>query len=168
MSRAFPICGLLVIAATLPSTACGGGVDVDAEREGLLAVDREFAQASVQFGADQAFYMYLADEAVWLPNNSARMVGPESIRDALAATRGMTLDWAPMDGAVSASGDLGYTWGTWEASVPDVETGGVEVSTGRYVTVWRRDSSGSWRVVLDMGNNGAPPESLEDEGEPGP
>lgn len=167
MSRALSICTLLVGTATLPIAACGSGVDVETEREGLLAVDREFAQASVQFGAAQAFYIYMADDVVWLPNGSERKVGPESVRDALAAVRGMTLDWAPTDGAVSASGDLGYTWGTWEATVPDVETGGVEVSTGRYVTVWRRDPDGSWRVALDMGNDGAPPES-EEAGEPGP
>ncbi len=168
MFRALAIRLLLLTTATLPLMACGGGADAEAERESLLAADREFAQASVQFGAPQAFYMYMADEAVWLPNESERRVGPESIRDALAEIRGMTLDWAPVDGAVSASGDLGYTWGTWEATVPDVETGEMAISTGRYVTVWRRDPAGSWRVVLDMGNKEASPELAEDEGEDGP
>jgi ketosteroid isomerase-like protein len=167
MSRA-SICPLLVILTTLPVFACGGDGD-ETQREELLAVDREFAQASVQFGAPQAFYMYMADEAVWLPNESDRRIGPESIRDALAEIRGLTLDWAPLDGDVSVSGDLGYTWGTWEATVADVETGGASVSTGRYVTVWRRDPDGSWRAVLDMGNREAPPASEEsDEQEAGP
>jgi ketosteroid isomerase-like protein len=167
MSRALSIGTLLVITAIPPLTACGTGADIETEREGLLTVDREFAQASVQFGAAQAFYMYMADAAAMLPNGSERVVGPESIRDFMEASRGMTLDWVPIDGAVAASGDLGYTWGTWEATTPDVETGGAAISTGRYVTVWRRDADGSWRVLLDMGNNGAPPESEEGAGEPG-
>ena len=167
MSRALSTVPLSHIASAF-LVACGGGGDVETELEGLLAIDREFAQASVQFGAAQAFYMYLADGAVWLPNEAERLVGPESIRDALAANRGLTLDWTPIDGAVSESGDLGYTWGTWEATVPDVETGGAAISVGRYVTVWRRDADGSWRVVLDMGNKDAPPEPAEDVGDDAP
>lgn len=152
----------LVTIGAVVSVACGGGADAEAERDALLAMDREFAQASVQFGAPQAFYMYMADDAVMLPNGSERLVGPESIRDAMAENRGMTLDWTPIDGAVAASGELGYTWGTWTATSPDAETGGVTLSTGRYLTVWRRDDNEAWRVVLDMGNDEAPAEPAED------
>ena len=162
MHRGFSIRSLVAITAVHSAAACGGGAGAETEREALLAMDREFAQASVQFGAPQAFYMYMADDAVMLPNGSERLVGPESIRDALAANRGMTLDWTPIDGAVAASGDLGYTWGTWKATSPDLETGGVTLSSGRYLTVWRREVNGPWRVVLDMGNDEAPAESRED------
>ena len=175
-SRSLRIGTRLAATSTFFLTACGGAGDADAAREELLAVDREFAQASVQFGPAQAFYIYMADDVVWLPNESERLVGPESVRDALAAIPGLTLDWTPLDGAVSSSGDLGYTWGTWEAVVPEVETGGSRISTGRYATVWRRDPDGSWRVVLDMGNKDAPPTSgdgaqgagAEEGGESGP
>jgi ketosteroid isomerase-like protein len=156
MTRTHPIPALLACGLTVALAACGAGIDVEAEREALLAMDREFAQASVQFGPAQAFYMYMADGAVQLVDGAERRVGPAAIRDALAGAPGLTLDWQPVDGAVAESGDLGYTWGTWEATSPDVETGGVTLSTGRYVSVWRRDPSGAWQVIFDMGNDGPP------------
>jgi ketosteroid isomerase-like protein len=44
------------------------------------------------------------------------------------------------------SGDLGYTWGHYK-----ITTDG-ETKHGKYMTVWHRESDGTWKVIADMGN----------------
>jgi len=48
------------------------------------------------------------------------------------------------------SGDLGYTHGTYRRERVNSEDEAV-VETGRYVTIWRRNADGKWKVVLDIG-----------------
>jgi hypothetical protein len=39
-----------------------------------------------------------------------------------------------------------------EAMATSDTEGNKAVETGRYLTVWRRDSEGAWKVVVDMGS----------------
>ena len=59
------------------------------------------------------------------------------------------------------SGDLGYTWGTWNRRLPPARGGraGTAAGTGKerfesgiYTRVWVRDRSGQWKVALDVLN----------------
>jgi ketosteroid isomerase-like protein len=59
------------------------------------------------------------------------------------------LTWKPEVAEVSASGDLGYTSGPFEVR-PDRETSEPS-GYGHYVSVWKRQPGGEWRVVLDIG-----------------
>lgn len=45
---------------------------------------------------------------------------------------------------VSASGDLGYSYGTFE-----LNTRGVTLQHGSYVRVWKK-MNGKWKVVADV------------------
>jgi len=56
------------------------------------------------------------------------------------------LTWTPVGGDISASGDLGYTYGTFEFRAKD------KVDYGKYTSIWKLQKDGSWKVVLDMGN----------------
>jgi ketosteroid isomerase-like protein len=118
------------------------------EREGLMAAERQFAHESVEKGAVEAFRDHLDDDAVELLNGADPIHGRDAIARALETPPGSpksTLEWSPEDGMVS--GDLGYTWGHYEIT----ENG--ESKRGKYMTVWHRDGSGTWKVVADMGNN---------------
>jgi ketosteroid isomerase-like protein len=46
----------------------------------------------------------------------------------------------------SRSGDLGYTWGTYQV----VRRGATRAQEGFYVRVWVRERSGQWKVALDV------------------
>ena len=65
------------------------------------------------------------------------------------------LTWEPTFGDVAQLGDLGYTTGPWElrpSSPQDKPT-----AYGHYVSVWRRQPDGSWKVVIDLGISHAAP-----------
>jgi ketosteroid isomerase-like protein len=48
---------------------------------------------------------------------------------------------------------MGFTWGHYESNSKDAEGKPVK-ETGRYMTVWKKQSDGSWKVVLDASNQG--------------
>jgi ketosteroid isomerase-like protein len=61
------------------------------------------------------------------------------------------LTWTPVGGDISSSGDLGYTYGTFEFHSKSKE-GEPHVDYGKYTSIWKLQKDGSWKVVLDMGN----------------
>jgi hypothetical protein len=62
------------------------------------------------------------------------------------------LEWKPIISALAPGGALGYTVGTWEGVV--LGEGGQRVVKrhGAFVTVWKRQADGSWRVLFDTGD----------------
>lgn len=140
------VAGWLARSALLPKT------DVDAETAALIQTDREFAQMSRESGQAAAFYHFLAEDALTLRATGDPAIGRGS---ADHPQDGTTLTWEPKTAAVARSGDLGYTWGTYELTVP-VAAGPPKVTQGKYANVWRKDPQGRWRVVLDIGNSPPP------------
>jgi ketosteroid isomerase-like protein len=61
------------------------------------------------------------------------------------------------DGHRAASGDIGYTLGHWE-TVLRTPVGDSTLGRGHYVTLWRRQPDGTWKVALDIGNQAEGPE----------
>jgi uncharacterized protein (TIGR02246 family) len=57
---------------------------------------------------------------------------------------------------LSTAGDLGYTRGTYETPMlgPD---GQQLLERGKWVSVWKRQADGEWRIVVDIFNTDTPP-----------
>jgi ketosteroid isomerase-like protein len=120
----------------------------------LVKMEGEFMKAAADHGS-QGYMSYYADDAVEVPNGRAFLQGKENI----AKTMGFLdspdnhLTWAPVGAGMAASGDLGYTYGTYEFSSKDKD-GKPVVNKGKYATIWKKQKDGSWKVALDMGNSG--------------
>jgi len=117
----------------------------DARRE-LMQADTDFSKLSQAQGAADAFWRFMAQDAVSLPAGEEPVRGRDAIRDSLKDLPG-TLTWTPVEADAACSNDLGYTWGTYEFR----PKGSDKVGRGKYMTVWRRQADG-WRAVLDGGN----------------
>jgi ketosteroid isomerase-like protein len=63
--------------------------------------------------------------------------------------------WQANKVGVARSGDLGYTSGTTEMNVKDA-SGKTVVYKGKYLTVWKKQEDGSWKVLYDMFNSDLP------------
>lgn len=58
----------------------------------------------------------------------------------------------------AASGDLGCTIGRWASRALGKDGRWTVQGRGNYVTIWRRERDGSWKVAVDVGNaDPAPP-----------
>jgi ketosteroid isomerase-like protein len=116
----------------------------------LIAADTAFAAKAAKEGVYQAF-MSVATADTKLLSESAR--GFDAVKSGYKNTPATaTLTWAPTEADVSKGGDLGYTWGRYEYRDHGAD-GKVSVDTGTYVTVWRRQVDGSWKVILDGGES---------------
>lgn len=125
----------------------------------LQNVEREFADAASMKGAPQAYALYLAPKARIYRPGALPTTGLEGMQKALEARKGR-LTWAPVNGAVASSNDLGYTYGFAEFR-PEVNQGqsadkaeSAEPALEKYtfLHVWKRQLSGRWQVVLDLRN----------------
>ena len=101
---------------------------------------------------------YFLEDAVVLAPNEPMVAGKEAIRDMLGdmfAMPGFALKWQPTKVDVSRSGDFGYSLGTYELSMNDPK-GRPMADRGKYLTVWKKQADGSWKVAVDMFNSDLP------------
>lgn len=117
------------------------GVDVAAALQAIMQADRDFAALAAARDPGVAFATWAAPDGSLLGG----AYGPEAIGAVFAG--GGTLEWGPVAGGMADSGDLGYTVGT---AVQRGANGRVGYS--KYLTIWRRQSNGEWRWVVDGGN----------------
>ncbi|UCH09964.1 MAG: nuclear transport factor 2 family protein [Fidelibacterota bacterium] len=143
-------------ASVLFLTCCSSSIDVDAEQAALLQTDRDFNQASLDYGAAEAVHMYLADGAIMLSGGGEPITGKETIYQLMAAGAGNVLVWIPRRAEVSRNGELGWTWGTYEVRAPGAKNGPA-LSSGNYVNIWRKQEDGTWKVIVDIGSVKPPP-----------
>jgi len=148
------IVAMCVVLITLSGVSCAQApVDLEAEREAVMQADRDFARDTAKNGVE-AWVSYFSQDGVMLPDTGEVVRGHESIHALMAPAfdiPGFSLSWTPEFAEVSVSADLAYTFGSYETSAPDAD-GNRVVARGRYVTIWRKDADGGWKVVLDIGN----------------
>ncbi len=139
--------------------ACGpSGLD-EVEREALMDADRRFGEATAERGVEGWLGYFAEDGVMFRPGGM--VTGHDSIRalmTPLLVDTSYALGWEPMDAQVSAARDLGYTVGRYH-STRRREDGTALVQRGSYVTIWKKQSGGQWRVVLDIGSPDGPPDT---------
>jgi ketosteroid isomerase-like protein len=114
----------------------------------LFDLEAKFAKATAE-GGGKAFATWFAEDGVSLGNGQAPVYGRDAIaRQATWSPKDYQLLWTPTDAVMSPNGDMGYTWGHYEGRSHDSD-GNSKVTTGRYLSVWRKEPDGSWKVVLD-------------------
>jgi ketosteroid isomerase-like protein len=143
-------CGSIALAALC---ACAHGSNV-ASPDAVLAADREFARDTAARGAE-AWASWFAPDGLMFPAGKPAVQGRERIRELMSDLRDprtgegeLTIEWEPIGGGMSASGDLAWTYGSARIATPHGER------SARYLTVWRKQPDGTWRVQADLGNPG--------------
>jgi ketosteroid isomerase-like protein len=111
----------------------------------MVKAERKFYQTGQEKGTRAAFLAFLADDAVVFrpgPVNGKEVWGkrPET---------GLDLIWEPTFAVMARSGDFGYTTGPakWKAKKTDEKPLGY----GHFVSIWKKQKDGSWKVALDLG-----------------
>ena len=143
------------IVVSRPTVAAAPKVTV----ETLIHLEAEFMKAAAEKGS-KGYLSYYADDAVELPNGAPAIEGKVNIAPGMnfLDDPNNRLTWTPTGGDVSSSGDLGYTYGTFEFRSNDKD-GKPRVEHGKYTSIWKVEKDGSWKVVLDMGNASPAPKS---------
>ena len=122
-------------------------VDLEAERDALLEADRAWSSMALEQQIAQ-----LADDAIYMVDGAPTLLGKRAIAASWRVESmlpGFSIDWTPERAEVSVGGDLGWTFGSNEISLENAK-GELLTTLGTYVSVWRKDGSGSWKIVADI------------------
>jgi uncharacterized protein (TIGR02246 family) len=153
----------LCLIAVLVATGCGHFTVSSAnshenEVQALRDADAAWALAWASKDLDKAVAGY-ADDATVLDPNMAAITGRENFRANLKpffADKNFAIHWDAVKVDVAQSGDLGYTQGTLTYTITDPSTGQPFTDRAKYLTVWKKQADGGWRVVEDTYNSDLP------------
>lgn len=130
-----------------------------ATAETLKQLEGEFMKAAAKKGSE-GYMSYYAEDSVEVPNGAPIISGKANIAPGMGFLddKNNQLLWTPVGADISASGDLGYTYGNYEFHAKD-KNGKTTVEYGKYTSIWKLQQDGTWKIVLDMGNASPQPNS---------
>ncbi len=108
----------------------------------LLEIDKRLNAQIAERGAGPAYEAVVTSGSRLHRSGFMPAIGPQSIRSWLDGNASsMTASTGMAESA--QSGDLGYSYGTYEVT-------GSSPQSGAYVRIWQRESSGRWLLVADV------------------
>lgn len=148
MKKAFRF-GVVVLSLGLSAFAVRSG-----EQDTKLPIwkaDEEFSRVTGERGLE-GFLSCVAEDFQTVRPNSP-LIGKKEFGEGwskLLNDPAAKIAWKPLLARMSKSGDLGYTVGSYEITRTD-EKGTRPEGSGKYVSIWRKQKDGAWKVVLDTG-----------------
>ena len=148
-----------VVAALLVSFLFGGcassanRVSVEEEAATLMRLSREWSEVAGSGDLEKTL-SYWAEDAVMMVPGQPPIRGKAAIRQFLEASGsipGFTVKWEPLEAHVSPSGDMAFLLERNQFSFKD-PSGSVVTESNKAVTVWRKQSDGTWKNVIDTWN----------------
>ena len=139
---------------TSESTAETPAIDLESERDALMAVDKAWSESVDDI---DAFLSFIADGAHFMPFGAPLAQG-DAIRttwEGLTSLPGFGLEWQATGVEAAASGDIGYTFGTFRLTTE--QDGAAMLTEGKYVTIWSKQADGPWKIQVDCFNADGPP-----------
>ena len=127
-------------------------IDLEKEKQNVLNTDIEFSNLSEKEGMKKAFLTFADDEAVLLRSNLMPIEGKEKIGKSYTKVNDtlFALTWKPLNVFISKSADLAYTYGTYSLIIKN----DTSETKGTYLSIWKKQENGTWKWVLDTGNEG--------------
>jgi uncharacterized protein (TIGR02246 family) len=107
---------------------------------------------------DKFFAFYDPDASVFVPDVPV-ITGIAAIKQALQASLAdpnFSIDIQTAKVEVSTAGDYGYAQGTFTQKATNPKTKKAETQNGKWVTVFKKETDGSWKAVSDIFNFDGP------------
>lgn len=121
---------------------------VPPQLQALADAERAFAKTATVKGIRDSFLEFFADDAIALEPDPVPAKERLRSRPSVPFTDRELL-WEPRVGDVAASGELG--WLTGPSTFTNKKDNGAP-AYGNYLSVWRKQGDGSWKVYIDIGS----------------
>jgi len=144
---------LCFILSIIFANGCVRKSDAPSDLAAMVATEYAFSNLSVQKGIKEAFLTYLSDDAILFRPQPVN--GKQVHQQRPASPAGLV--WWPIFADISRAGDMGCSTGPWEFKRDSTEA--EPLAFGHFVSVWKKQADGSWRVALDGGSSHARPET---------
>jgi uncharacterized protein (TIGR02246 family) len=144
---------------TTAVTTAAPANDPAAVRQEIEAANARFKDA-MAMGDTAAMLANYADDAVIMGPGEPMARGREALAKAF---QGMLSQFTIKDATVNTEdvmvgGDLAVETGTFQWTVvPKTGQGNEVVTKGKYLTAWKQQADGSWKIVRDINNTDEPP-----------
>jgi ketosteroid isomerase-like protein len=115
----------------------------------MVKTEQAFSQMAQDQSIRDAFMMYIADDGLLFRPGAVNGKKWMTEHPVPESDKRPVLVWQPAFAGMAVSGDMGFTTGPWEAKadINDVQPQGY----GDFVTVWKKQTDGTWRFVVDLG-----------------
>jgi ketosteroid isomerase-like protein len=157
--------GLLLFVVAMAGYVAGawrGGAVRAADRNALLEADMAFS--NVTSAKRLTGFMSFLAEGVGTLNSEGKVLVGREVKEkrwaGLLNDPAMTIQWKPTQAEITATGDFGFTMGRYQTRRRDEKGAGL-VASGKYVTFWKKQADGSWKVVFDAGVQDPAPASAK-------
>ena len=144
---------LIMLAAAVVVASCAQTVNVEQEKAALLAADLAWSQTTKNV---DSFVAAFAPDGSMSFHGMPLVKGDKAIRDGVGPmfkAPGFNMAWKATKAEVAASGDLGYTMGTYELTMNNA-AGMPATEKGKFLTTWKK-INGAWKVADDTSNSDA-------------
>jgi ketosteroid isomerase-like protein len=124
-----------------------------ADAAAIMKADADFA-TSVADHDKARFLTFIADVTTFNGGSTSEIHGRDAVMKDWSDffdPNGPTLSWMPIKAEVFGAGDLGYSTGR-SVFRSKGQNGAPVERLGEYLTVWRKQRDGAWRVVFDTGS----------------
>lgn len=142
----------LLLGACEQSAGPGAKPDASAATEAVERTEQEMLAAFQAKDAAKVTSHYASDAVLALPGQAAAKgnaaIGQVNARD--LADPNFKLNFTNEKTDVAGSGDLAYTIGSFNVTYTNPETKQPENGAGSYVTVFKKQSDGSWKAAADF------------------
>ncbi len=115
----------------------------------VASAERAFAKRCGEVGIRASFLEFFPPEAVSFnpePGNAHQRI---TSRPAPPSPPPISLEWGPEQAEATPAGDMGWTTGPSRFS--DKRDPSKPAQTGYYFSVWKKQTDGAYKVVLDLG-----------------
>jgi ketosteroid isomerase-like protein len=117
----------------------------------MIRAEKSFAAYSVLHGTNEAFLRFADTTSIMFANGEP--VNGYELWQHREKKPGV-LNWRPRYAEMAASGDFGYTCGPW--TFQPGTTADKVVANGYFFTIWKKNSAGEWKFILDVGTDTGP------------
>jgi len=140
-----------------PSMSAISAGEIAAAEAAIRKSDAEWAAAAKTASVDAWMAFYAADAVVMAPNvqiATDRKIVRQTVTDLLALPH-LWIAWHPIKVEVAASGELAYLIGAYELRYDEAR--GARISDrGKLLEIWKKQSDGGWKCVVDTWNSDGP------------
>lgn len=135
---------LLIVAFLILASNTTFGQLSNGRVNSLLAAENYFAAYAKDKGIRDAFLKVSDNETILFRPNPVKA---EDFFDKKSNDDPGQLDWTPVLAKISKSGDWGFTSGPYSYTSANDST----TSFGQYLSIWRTNNKGVWKLALDLG-----------------
>jgi uncharacterized protein (TIGR02246 family) len=155
MTRRFHIAAMLAFTCSCTQTPVTTR-DTDAKR---IRDDQEQWLKDFESKDLNRIISHYSDDAIIVDKGGPAVTGRDAARNIYresAADASSSLSFAPSRIEVSKSGDLAYVVGSYRSVETVPETQKTAKDSGTYVSIYKKQADGSWKVVADIGASEVP------------